>query len=336
MTESDYLYDPASPPDADIAALEALLRPASSRGTPALSADELLALRPAHVRWRVPRGLAAAVTVLAIGTALLLARTSQGAPWSVRGIRGLTTTTDAAGRRASALQAGGAVQTSADGAARLAIGTVGHAELGGDTRVRLLRAAPTELRLALERGSMHASVDAPPRLFLVEAAGALATDLGCEYRLSTTRDGGARLEVLEGEVELARNGIVSVVPAGNVSTVAAGSATRPSLPVPLNADTALVRAVNAFDRQADSAAIADVVRAADARSTITLWHLLGRAPAAYRGMVYDRLAALSPPPASVTRERAIEGGSYALQRWRTELQRSWAHEPPWWRRLVAR
>jgi hypothetical protein len=49
--------------------------------------------------------------------------------------------------------------------------------------------------------------------------------------------------------------------------------------------------------------------------------------------VYERLAALAPPPASVTRDRVLRGESGALQRWRTELQPDWITEPPRWKHV---
>jgi hypothetical protein len=76
-----------------------------------------------------------------------------------------------------------------------------------------------------------------------------------------------------------------------------------------------------------------VLAAADSQSTITLWHLLQRETPAVRERIYQRLAHLSPPPATVTRERVIRGESGALQRWRTDLQRSWITEPPLWKKL---
>jgi hypothetical protein len=174
-------------------------------------------------------------------------------------------------------------------------------------------------------------VDAPPRYFLVETASALATDLGCAYTLSVDDAGTGVLIVDEGEVELERSGIRSSVLAGNSAGLRRDAG--PGLPYPTNASPALRSAVAMFDAAPRGAGSIDaVLAAADARSTITLWHLLQRADERDRGKVYDRLAALSPPPASVTRERALRGESGALQRWRTQLQPAWVVEAPLWRR----
>jgi hypothetical protein len=97
----------------------------------------------------------------------------------------------------------------------------------------------------------------------------------------------------------------------------------------------LQRAVAGYDADPAGAGVADAVLAAtDRHSTITLWHLLQRETPAVRARVYERLAALAPPPASVTRDRVLRGESGALQRWRTELQPEWITEPPRWKHLL--
>ena len=177
---------------------------------------------------------------------------------------------------------------------------------------------------------MHASIDAPPRYFLVQTASALAVDLGCVYTLTADERGNGQLVVEEGEVELQMGDVKVAVLAGNAASLRNG--TGPGLPYPVRSSSALRDAVAAYDANPSSAALDAVLAAADARSTITLWHLLHRADPAARERVYARLAAIAPPPATATRERVLRGDSYALQRWRTDLQASWAVNPPFWRR----
>ena len=59
------------------------------------------------------------------------------------------------------------------------------------------------------------------------------------------------------------------------------------------------------------------------RDTLTLWHLLSRVNAGDRARVYDRIAALTPVPAGVSRERALELDRETLRRWREELAWTW-------------
>ena len=227
---------------------------------------------------------------------------------------------------------GGVVETDSRSVALVTLGRIGRAELGPGSRLRLLDAGASEHRLSLERGTMHASVDAPPRYFLVETASALAVDLGCIYTLTADERGNGLLIVEEGEVELQRGDVRAAVLAGNAAALRPGKG--PGLPYPVRSSAALQRAVAVYDTDPTREGAVDaVLAAADSQSTITLWHLLQRETPAARERIYQRLAQLSPPPATVTRERVIRGESGALQRWRTELQRTWVTEPPLWKKL---
>jgi hypothetical protein len=141
------------------------------------------------------------------------------------------------------------------------------------------------------------------------------------------------LAVEEGEVELQRGDIRAAVLAGNSAAIRAGKG--PGLPYPTRANARLQRAVAAYDADpARAGALDSVLIATDRQSTITLWHLLQRESPAARAPVYERLASIVPPPASVTRDRVLRGESGALQRWRTELQPGWITEPPRWKHLL--
>lgn len=48
---------------------------------------------------------------------------------------------------------------------------------------------------------------------------------------------------------------------------------------------------------------------------ITLWHFLTRLDPSSAGRIYDRLAVLMPPPASVRRDRVLGGDAVALGTW---------------------
>jgi hypothetical protein len=321
----DYLWDPSAAPDAEIQRLEGLLHPAAWAPVPLRAS----VVRPRRIRIGRWSALAASVALAAVG--LYAVRRAATVPWSVTTEQGAPVVRAAGGELATgALRRGGVVETDARSRAVLAVGRIGRAELGPNSRLRLVGADSTQHRLALERGTMHASIDAPPRYFLVQTASALAVDLGCVYTLTADERGNGRLVVEEGEVELQSGDVKVAVLAGNAASLRNG--TGPGLPYPVQSSSALRDAVAAYDANPSSAALEAVLAAADARSTITLWHLLQRADAAARERVYARLAAIAPPPATATRERVLRGDSYALQRWRTDLQPSWAVNPPFWRR----
>jgi hypothetical protein len=325
----DYLWDPEAAPDPEILRLEAALRPVAYRHESLR--EQGWASRARHIR--IVRWAAlAAGTVLIVG-GLFAVRRGAVAPWTVVAERGTPVVRDAGGNAAGGtLARGGVVETDARSSAMIAVGRIGRAAIGPGSRLRLLGADASEHRLSLERGTMHASIDAPPRYFLVQTASALAVDLGCAYTLTVDERGNGVLTVEEGEVELQLGDVRVAVLAGNSASLRDGRG--PGLPHPSIASDSLRRAVAAYDADPSNIAALDrVLAATDASSTITLWHLLQRADPAQRERVYARLAAISPPPATATRERIVRGESGALQRWRTELQPTWAVEPPVWRRV---
>ena len=325
----DYLWDPTAAPDAEIQRLEALLRPAAYRATP-LRDDVVPATR---TRIRIGTWAALAATMVIAAGGLYAARRASVSPWRVTATSGSPIVRGAGGNASDrTLMRGGVVETDARSSAVVTVGRIGRAELGPSSRLRLVGADASEHRLALERGTMHASIDAPPRYFLVQTGSALAVDLGCVYTLTVDERGNGLLVVEEGEVELQLGDVKSAVLAGNAASLRSGVG--PGLPYPLQASDELRRAVASYDADpASESALAAVLAAADANSTITLWHLLQRASPAARERVYTKLASILPPPTTATRERVLRGESGALQRWRSDLQPSWAHEPPLWRRL---
>ena len=321
----DYLWDPTAAPDPEIARLEESLRPIRWEPVPLRDAG-LPRGRAWHRRASFAWAAIAAVLVIALGIGVTRVQMRESPqPWSVAA-------RDAHGRAArTPLRVGDVVETDARSTATVIVGTIGRAELGPGSRLRRLDADAREHRLSLERGTMHAVIDAPPRYFLVETPAALAVDLGCVYMITVDERGNGLLAVEEGEVELDAGAVRAAVLAGNSAAIHAGQG--PGLPFPTRATAALRRAVAAYDAAPDRPATLDSLLAAtDARATITLWHLLQRATPDARARVYERLAALAPPPATVTRDRVLRGESGALQRWRTALEPSWIIEPPLWRR----
>ena len=327
MTD-DYLWDPGAPPDPEIERLEALLRPVAHAHAP-LRRDVIPSTSP---RIRVARWGMLAAGILVVTGGWFAARYRAASPWSVATVQGAPVIRSADGALSRGIVApGGVVETDARSSAAITVGRIGRAELGPGSRLRLLDVGASEHRLSLERGTMHASIDAPPRYVLVQTASALAVDLGCVYTLTVDERGNGLLTVEEGEVELQHGDVRVAVLAGNSAALRDGSG--PGLPFPIRASAALRRAIETYDADPDGVGALDaVLAAADARGTITLWHLLQRERPVARERVFARLATFSPPPTTVTRERIVRGESGALQRWRTDLQPAWAIEPPLWRR----
>ena len=75
-------------------------------------------------------------------------------------------------------------------------------------------------------------------------------------------------------------------------------------------------------------ALATIVSAARTADAMTLWHLLSRVPAEDRGLIFDALATLVPPPSGVTREGIRRGDRAMRDRWWDALDLGTSS---WWR-----
>ncbi|HYG78938.1 MAG TPA: FecR domain-containing protein [Pyrinomonadaceae bacterium] len=214
------------------------------------------------------------------------------------------------------------LETDASSRARVNVADIGEVDVGPNSRVRLLRTRATEHRLALERGRLHAMIDAPPRLFIVETPSATAIDLGCSYTLEVDDAGRSRLHVTSGWVALELKGREAIVPAGAVCLTEPGKG--PGTPYFDDASPAFRAALTRLDFQGGGANDLSVVLA-EAREydTLTLWHLLQRLRGPERARVYDRMASLVPPPQGVTRAGVLKLNRAMLELWKQELAWAW-------------
>jgi len=318
----DYLWDRTGVPDPEVARLEALLSPLAHDAPLELPARVVPIAHARRRRWPIV-GLAAAAAVAAV-IALVLFRRGGGAT-GCGGTTGFAFSADdavrCAGGRAShgTLAVGGWIET-AGGTARVEVANIGAVELAPRSRLALRGTGPTEHRLALEHGALHAKVSAPPRLFVIETASATAIDLGCEYDLEVGPDGNGTLTVITGQVELAApGGAVVVVPA---STSAAFTPRGVGLPVRTAADQPLRDAVAAFD-PARPATVEAVLAAARDGDQITLINLLVLAAPYQRAAISDAVQDRSPAPEDVLRDAIIAGDRESIDRWRRSVIDGW-------------
>ena len=221
--------------------------------------------------------------------------------------------------RAGWLPEGAWLETGAGDRARVTVADIGAVEVAEGSRLSLVASSPTEHRLALARGALHAKVTAPPRLFVVETPAATAIDLGCEYDLEVGADGAGFLRVQSGQVELADGDRVVVVPMGAEARILPGG---PGTPIRSDAPPALRAAVARLDA-GDPRALDEVLTLAGARDTVTLFNLLGSADAATRARIHDLLDALVGTPEDVLREEIVDGDPDALGRVRSQLEAYW-------------
>jgi hypothetical protein len=280
--------------------------------------------------WQM-KAAAAAVLVLLSSWGIWLIYSNGANEWSNKRawrVRRLDGTPRVGAERISnngELAVGEWLETDANSRAQIAVGSIGNVDIDENTLVRLLETRPTEHRLELARGKMSAQIWAPPRLFFVNTPYAVAADLGCAYTLEVDDQGAGLLRVTSGWVALQLKARESIVPAG------AACETRPVLGpgTPYFEDSAsgFQEALKKVDFDADTAtrraALTVMLDQARPRDTLTLWHLLVRVDGEDRARVYDKMAALAPPPPGVTREGVLGLDPKMLDTWRDELEATW-------------
>jgi ferric-dicitrate binding protein FerR (iron transport regulator) len=250
-----------------------------------------------RTRWLSRTVLAGAcVAVLLVAAILIRNRSLSGPSWEVTGLPGT-----------SQLRPGEVLQTDSVSEAQVKIANIGQLKVEPNTRIRLLVSKPDEHRIALDRGRLEASTWSPPRLFIVETPSAAAVDLGCKYSLEVEDDGSSLLHVTLGMVALERDQRETIIPAGAFCRTRPGAG--PGTPFFEDSSTELQTALQKLDLLKDgperTQQLEIVLRESHVRDVLSLWHLIPRADAQSRGLVYDRMAQLLPPPADVTRDGII-------------------------------
>ena len=320
---SDYLWDKNGDGDAEVERLERTLQ-AFAQATPPPPLD--LRRRP-PARGGFGRGalLIAATLALAVAGAVFTLMERRDTPaWQV------TT-----GGERSMLSVGSWLDTT-KGEATLAVADIGTVTVEPGARVRLLSTRSGHHRMELARGTMHATIWAPPNQFFVETPSTLAVDLGCAYTLTVDEDGGGLVTVLVGWVGFTTADRESFIPAGFIAVTRPGVG--PGTPYSERTSEAYRRALALIDFSPGDAgfapALSRVLDESEERDEVTLWHLLSRVPAAAgRDRVFDRLAAFVPPPTGVTRDGIRAGDRRMLDAWwdalglgSTSLWRTWSQQ----------
>jgi len=343
------LWDGSGQPDPEVQRLEALLgkfrHDRLAPAFPEIVRDRRWIFFPRRIRLFPALGTAA-VAVLAIVVVTFLVYESKPAPftvagWNVSRVAG----TPRIGAKAisgkpgtSRLAVGQILETDHQSRASLRADDVGQIEVDPSTRLRLLTMGAGLKRIALDRGTIHTYIWAPPGQFVVDTPAAVTVDLGCAYTLQVDDSGAGLVRTSLGWVGFKLNGHESFIPAG------AACATRPKVgpgtPYFEDATSEFRAALARFDFEDSTAQrrtedLAIVLGESRKRDAITLWHLLARAEEGQRALVYDRLRDLEPPPASVTKEGILRLDQPMLDLWWNVLgfddisvwrhwERSWA------------
>jgi hypothetical protein len=331
--KDDYLWDGSGEPDPKIQKLEALL--AKYRHNRAAPDFEKLVPQVTELRPGVPRRyLWINVAAIAAGVMLLAViwfsfrRPAQQIPqpgWDVARLEGAPRVgskaigQDNAGGR---MLVGQALETDSSSSASIAIADIGEVQVDPGTRVRLIETGTAQKRLALDHGTIHAAIWAPPGEFVVDTPSAIAVDLGCAYTLQVDDSGAGLLRTTLGWVGFKLDNHDAFIPAG--ALCALRPKIGPGTPYYEDASEPLRTALYKLDFESLSTEQRDgelfiVLAQSRSRDALTLWHLLARVNDAERPRVYDRLAVLLPPPPHVTRAGILSLDQEMLDLWWNEL-----------------
>ncbi|MBV9267951.1 MAG: zf-HC2 domain-containing protein [Acidobacteriaceae bacterium] len=245
-----------------------------------------------------------------------------GMAWELRPIQGTPVVNAKPVHGAVRVGAGEWIETNSSASVTVKLGEIGVVDIGPNTRLTLVTARPSENRLALVRGQIHAKISAPPKLFFVDTASGTAVDLGCEYSLHTDEEGSGQLDVTQGWVAFQWKGQESLVPAGAscLTLPKAG----PGVPYFDDASGTFKRGVYNFAAAKFEGPWLEVILGdARVRDTLTLWHLLPRVGVRDRERIYSRMAALAPVPAGISRAKVLRLDPETLKRWKDELAWVW-------------
>jgi FecR-like protein len=328
---NDYLWDPHAPPDPDVRRLEAALgrlrTPLPPLRLPESAASSSSNPAAWSMRFLAPTLAAAAAMMLMIGATWRT--THNGASWEVARIDGRptieSTPVDANGR----IAVGQTLVTDSTSRARIDVSTIGQVTIDHDSRVRLVATRDGHHRLALDRGTLRASIVAPPGQFIVDTPSARATDLGCAYTLHVDEEGGGTISVTAGWVAFELDGRESFVPAG--ASCRTDRARGLGTPRYDNESQAYRDALDDFDFGDPSRRrepLHRVLELGGHGDAVTLWHLIPRVDASDRAAVVDALADQVAMPDGVTRDAVVRLDKTALDRWWDTLGLG---DTTWWR-----
>jgi hypothetical protein len=324
-----YLWDRSGGADAEVERLEQVL--ARYRHD-----EPLRVVAPAR-RWRLWKwtlAIAAAATCcFAAYIALLPHFGRPGEAWRVASRAGRPLLAGTHLLDDGHLAPGQVLETDATSRAELFAGLLGSITVEPNSRLRMVGSDrdKSHYRLALDHGRISARLWAPPHTFAFETPSATAWDLGCAFTLEVEPSGYGLVRVTSGWVEFEDYDHETLIPAGAVAISLPGRG--PGSPFYEDATPAFQTALRRFDfdplePNAREAAFATLLGEARSRDVYTLLTLLRVLSPEDRGRVFDRAAALTPPPEGVSREGIVQRNEPMVARWKHSL--GYGNAKSWW------
>jgi hypothetical protein len=312
----EYIWDRSGEPDRELAHLEETLGAlrGSNRRRGAIAHESKR--RGLVWRWTVA---AAAALIIVIAGAVIVQKTMRmrhASDWQL----------SFHGAEPSRVRIGQVIDTPVSTGAMIESPFVGKVDIEPASQLQLLATSADQQRVALDHGTIHALIWAPPTRFVVDTPSAKTVDLGCEYTLRVAKDGLGFLTVEVGWVAFQWHNIESFIPAGAACVTRPGHG--PDIPYFLDASSDLKKALVQFDLSGSPQALDAALAAARPHDGLSLWHLLQRTQGQQRAQVFDRFATLVRLPQGVTRNDMLRGDSNAMDAAWDALQLG---DTTWWR-----
>ena len=320
----DYLWDRSGTPDPEIERLESLLsRYQHKEGE--LRPGGVVRASGAPLRWlAIAAALVLIIAVLAI-TFTQRFRWRNDAAWDVVRVEGKPTLDGRVINEHARFGVGDELRTDANSRVTIAIARVGEMEVGPGSRLTLVDTGTRRHRLRLDSGTISARVWAPPFTFGVRTPAGLASDMGCAFNLRYD-EGAGEVRVTSGWVDFDGPATTSLIPADAVAELREQG---PGTPYYSDASPEFQSALRAFDFENDRAALQRALTLARPRDAMSILHILEHARGATdRGMLFDALAKLAPPPPGVTRSGILARNRQMQAAWRDSLGLGGAKR--WW------
>lgn len=225
-----------------------------------------------------------------------------GPKWMVTPIKGSPMINDMVMKAIDSLSVGGFITTNDSSRAELYVAGLGTVTIEPGSKVRLVKSVEGEHRIALEYGSIDASIIAKPRTFFVDAASVTAVDLGCSYKFSVDHNGDGLLYVRSGMVSLeSASGRQSIVPEGKFCVTKQDIG--PGTPFREDSSPQLKKALMEFDfGNCGGECVNVILKNAKKTDAVTLVNIIPRVNEEYKNMVYQKAAGYCAPPKNITRD----------------------------------
>ena len=328
--KNDYLWDGTGEAGPELQRLEAALGQFRTRAeAPVFGGSVAAEVRDSKrtlVAWRMPRWIAAAVlgaglATTAVVVSLRVAPIPAGPGWDVARLEGAPVVGGATvvnAKQRAKLRVGEELVTDRGSRASIQVAEIGELYVDPGSRVRMVESGSNRKRIAVDVGTIHAAIWAPPGEFVVDTPSATAVDLGCAYTLQVAEDGSGSLRTTLGWVGFHDKGRDSFIPAGAMCLTRPKEG--PGTPYFEDSGEEFRKALHALDFETVSGkererALASVLSQARPKDAFTLWHLLSRIDERERAKVYERLAKLVREPAGTTREGTLRLDAKMMGAW---------------------